>query len=157
VAHRELLAEAEFYQLAGLCELLRGRLLELEDKGERLRRLSIDTAIADTRGGFDSLLSQIYAEMEGKAAQARARPYRLADSGEIGLGGTVHTRGAWWYSAAQLKAAHGAHERACRVYYRGRGSVSSPSRTRRRSAWQVNSSARRRMGSGTGRCAATLP
>jgi hypothetical protein len=72
VAHRELLAEAEFYQLAGLCELLRGRLLELEDKGERLRRLSIDTAIADTRGGFDSLLSQIYAEMEGKAAQARA-------------------------------------------------------------------------------------
>ena len=72
VAHRELLTEAEFYQLAGLCELLRGRLLELEDKGERLRRLSIDTAIADTRGGFDSLLSQIYAEMEGKAAQARA-------------------------------------------------------------------------------------
>ena len=155
MAHRELLAEAEFYQLAGLCELLRGRLLELEDKGERLRRLSIDTAIADTRGGFDSLLSQIYAEMEGKAAQVRA----ALQMGEIV--GRWWGRSAWAATpectvVAPLRAAHGAHERACRVYH-GRGSVSSPSHTRRRSAWQAHSSARRRMGSGTRRCAATLP
>ena len=119
MAHRELLAEAEFYQLAGLCELLRGRLLELEDKGERLRRLSIDTAIADTRGGFDSLLSQIYAEMEGKAAQVRA----ALQMGE--MVGRWWGRSAWAATpgctvVAPLRAANGAHERACRVPWQGK-------------------------------------
>ena len=49
VAHRALLVEAEFYQLGGLCELLQQKLLGLEDKGEKLRRLSIDTAPAISR------------------------------------------------------------------------------------------------------------
>lgn len=87
-AHRALLAEAEFYRLEGLCELLKTRLRALEDRGERLRRLSIDTAIADTRGAFDALLREVYAEVETKAAQGK-RVVSVAFLQEKRVGGAV--------------------------------------------------------------------
>jgi len=43
----------------------------LEDKGERLRKLSIDTVIADTCGTFDELLRLVYDEAERKALLGR--------------------------------------------------------------------------------------
>ena len=88
MAHRALLVEAEFYQLKGLCELLKTRLQALEDKGERLRRLSIDTAIADTRGAFDALLREVYAEVETKAAQGK-RVVSVAFLQEKRVGGAI--------------------------------------------------------------------
>ena len=88
MAHRALLVEAEFYQVKGLCELLQTRLQALEDKGERLRRLSIDTAIADTRGAFDALLREVYAEVETKAAQGK-RVVSVAFLQEKRVGGQI--------------------------------------------------------------------
>lgn len=70
-AHLALREEADFYQIAGLQEMLRHELERLEDKGERLKQLAIDSAIEHTRGVFDELRSAIYAEVEAQAARGK--------------------------------------------------------------------------------------
>ena len=58
-------------RLCAAQEILRAELLRIEDKGERLRRLSMDSAIGHTRGTFDELLSDLYAEVEAQAARGK--------------------------------------------------------------------------------------
>ena len=71
VTHRALLQEADFYMLSGLKEQLLASLSRYEDKGERLRRLSMDSTIERTQGTFDDLISQIYEEVEAQAARGK--------------------------------------------------------------------------------------
>lgn len=69
--HLALLDEADFYQVVGLQEMLRAELSRLEDKGEKLKQISIDSAIEHTRGVFDDLLGALYAEVESQAARGK--------------------------------------------------------------------------------------
>ena len=69
--HQALLDEADFYGVHGLQEMLRAELSRLEDKGERLKQISIDSAIEHTRGVFDDLLGAVYEEVESQAARGK--------------------------------------------------------------------------------------
>ena len=70
-AHRALLEEADFYQLSGLQGQLRASLERIEVRGERLRRLSMDSTIERVQGSFDELIHKVYAEVEEQAARGK--------------------------------------------------------------------------------------
>lgn len=68
---RELGAEAHFYQLPGLEQLVAQQLAQLECRGDRLRELSMGSVVAETRGLFEKLLMEIYQEVESQASQGK--------------------------------------------------------------------------------------
>ena len=73
--YNAVLDEADFYGLRGLQQLLRDAIEQLQDRGERLRRLSMTTAIEHTNvrsgGVFDDLLGEVYGEVEEQAARGK--------------------------------------------------------------------------------------